>query len=76
MIRRRQRKQPGDKMEQKFKLVTANTMELFEERLNAFIGSLGLDDVVVDVKFQTSVLGHRVEYSALVQYQQTQGWSA
>ncbi len=61
-------------MEPRFKLVSSNNFELFEERLNDFIGSLDRDDVIVDVKFSTSALGTTVEFSALVHYQRTEAW--
>ncbi|MEJ2666341.1 MAG: hypothetical protein P8Z81_04450 [Deinococcales bacterium] len=59
----------------KFKLVSSNNFELFEERLNDFISSLDRDDVVVDVKFATTALDMTVEFSALVHYQQTESWN-
>ncbi len=62
-------------MEPKFKLITSSGVDTFEERLNTFITSLGVDDIIVDVKFSTSATGQGVEYSALVYYQQTESWS-
>lgn len=62
-------------MEPKFKLITSNDLDIFQDRLNAFIGSLGLDDVIVDVKFSTTSTGSGVEFSALVHYQETEAWS-
>ena len=61
-------------MEAKFKLISSNNFELFENRLNDFIGSLDRDDVVVDVKFATAALNTTIEFSALVHYQQTESW--
>jgi hypothetical protein len=61
-------------MEPKFKLISSNSMDLFEERLNRFVSSLGVDDIIVDVKFFTTAAGQSIEYSALVHYQRTQGW--
>ncbi|HKI58341.1 MAG TPA: hypothetical protein VKA00_03855 [Trueperaceae bacterium] len=61
-------------MEPKFKLVSSNNFELFEERLNDFVASLARDDVIVDVKFSTASLDMTVEYCALVHYQQTESW--
>ncbi len=61
-------------MEPKFKLITSNDIDIFQERLNGFISSLGLDDIIVDVKFSTTSLGSGVEFSALVHYQETKGW--
>lgn len=60
----------------KFKVVTSNSMERFEERLNAFIDSLDRDDIVVDVKFTTCRMSEStLEYTALVQYQKTESWA-
>jgi hypothetical protein len=63
-------------MEPRFKLISSNNFELFEERLNEFIGSLDRDDVIVDVKFSTAALSSTVEFSALVHYQRTESWEA
>ena len=61
-------------MDPKFKLISSNIHELFEQRLDDFISSLSRDDVVVDVKFSTAPSGTSVEYSALVHYQTTSAW--
>ncbi|MDZ7705171.1 MAG: hypothetical protein U5L04_11885 [Trueperaceae bacterium] len=61
-------------MEPKFKLITSNDLDIFQDRLNAFIGSLGNDDIIVDVKFSTTGAGGGVEFSALVHYQETEAW--
>jgi len=61
-------------MEPKFKLISSNNFELFETRINDFVASLERDTVIVDVKFSTTALNTTVEYSALVHYQQTEGW--
>lgn len=61
-------------MTPKFKVISSNSVELFEERLNRFIAGLSLDDVIVDVKFSTAASGGTVEYSALIHYQQTERW--
>lgn len=61
-------------MDVNFKLVTSNSVEHFERRLNEFIASLSRDDVVVDVKFSTAAYGTGVEFSALVHYQTTSEW--
>ena len=58
-------------MEPKFKLISSNVHELFEQRLGDFIASLARDDIVVDIKFATTTFGSGVEYSALVYYQTT-----
>jgi len=57
-----------------FKLISSNVHELFEQRLKDFVDSLDRDAVIVDIKFATTGHGSSVEYSALVHYQETQGW--
>lgn len=59
----------------RFKLVTSNDIERFEQRLNDFVEQLDRDEMVVDVKFSTTAYGSGVEYSALVQTQKTESWS-
>ncbi len=61
-------------MEAKFKLVTSNDPDLFEQRLNDFVASLDRNDIVVDVKFATTALSVGIEYSAVVHYQATDDW--
>jgi len=61
-------------MEPKFKLISSNNFELFETRLNDFIASLDRDALIVDVKFSSAALDSTVEFSALVHYQETEGW--
>lgn len=58
----------------KFKLITSNSVERFEERLHEFIDQMDRDEMVVDVKFATAALGSSVEFTALVQYQKTEAW--
>ncbi len=58
-------------MSPRFKLVSSNNFDLFEERLNEFVESLPMDSTIVDIKFATAALHTTVEYSALVHYQQT-----
>jgi hypothetical protein len=57
-----------------FKLISSNNFDLFEERLNEFVAGLSSDVLIVDVKFSTAALSSSVEYSALVHFQQTEGW--
>jgi hypothetical protein len=60
----------------RFKLVTANEVELFEQRMNAFVDSLDRGDLIVDVEFATTgLVSGGVEFSALVRYQRTETWS-
>ena len=61
-------------MNAKFKLVSSNNYELFQERLDNFVASLGDDDVIVNVEFSTTALETTVEFSALIHYQQTEPW--
>ena len=62
-------------MAAKCKLISSNDFDLFEERLNAFLATLSAEEVVVDIGFATAVLANSVEYSALVQYRQTESWA-
>jgi hypothetical protein len=59
---------------QQFKVITSNSLELFEERLNDFVEQMNRDDIIVDVKFATTALSSTVEFSALIQYQTTETW--
>lgn len=59
----------------RFKLITSNSIDRFEERLAAYLDQLDRDEMVVDVKFTTAALGTTVEFSALVQTQKTESWS-
>ena len=62
-------------MNASFKLISSNSIDLFEERLRDFIAQLGPDDVIVDIKFSTTALSSTsVEFSALVHYQRTEAW--
>ena len=61
-------------MKAKFKLVSSNNYELFQERLDSFVASLADDDVIVDIEFSTAALDTTVEFSALIHYQQTEPW--
>ena len=62
-------------MTAKCKLVSANDYDLFERRLNDFLASLTSDEVIVDISFATAALSGSVEYSALVHYRHTEGWT-
>lgn len=62
-------------MDARVKLISAGGVDLFEERLQRFLESLDVDDVIVDIAFSTAALaGGGVEYSALVHYKPTRGW--
>jgi hypothetical protein len=56
----------------RFKLITSNSLELFEERINGYVAQLDRDESVVDVKFSTAQPGDSLEYTALVQTQKTE----
>lgn len=58
----------------KFKVITSNSLELFEERMNDFVDQMDRDEMIVDVKFATTALASTVEFSALVQYQKPESW--
>lgn len=59
----------------RFKVITSNSVERFEERLKDYIDQLDRDELVVDVKFATVALPNSIEFSALVQTQKTESWS-
>lgn len=59
----------------RFKVITSNSLELFEQRLAAYLDQLDRDEMVVDVKFTTAALQSSIEFSALVQTQKTESWS-
>ena len=61
-------------MSTKFKLISSNSYDLFEERLNEFVTSLSPNDLIIDIKFATTALSSSVEYSALLHYQKTESW--
>jgi hypothetical protein len=61
-------------MNPKFKLISSNNFDLFEERLNEFVEDLPTDSTIVDIKFATAALHTTVEYSALVHYQRAENW--
>jgi len=53
----------------RFKVITSNSLELFEERLNRYVEQLDRDEYVIDTKFATVSLGETIEYTALLQTQ-------
>jgi hypothetical protein len=50
----------------RFKLITSNSLELFEERINGYVEQLDRDENVIDVQFSTVSLGETIEYTALL----------
>jgi hypothetical protein len=59
----------------KFKLISSNRFDLFEERLADFGAALAADDIIVDIKFATAAISATIEYSALIHYQTTERWA-
>jgi hypothetical protein len=56
-----------------FKLITSNSLELFEERINGYVEQLDRDEVVADVHFSTVSLGETIEYTALLRIEKGAG---
>ena len=61
-------------MTPQFKLISSNSLDLFEERMNDFVSGLSKEAVIVDINFSTTAFSSTVEYSALIQYKQTESW--
>jgi hypothetical protein len=59
----------------KFKVISSNSFDRFEERLNDFVEGMDRDEVIIDLSFQTCALQNSVEFSALIRYQKTEAWS-
>jgi hypothetical protein len=58
-----------------FKLVSAPDQEIFQQRLNDFIGDLGEHVAIGHINFDTTAMENgQIMYSALVGYSQTQEW--
>ncbi|HHO55872.1 MAG TPA: hypothetical protein ENK21_05740 [Trueperaceae bacterium] len=62
-------------MSSKFKLITSNSVERFEERMADFLALLEPDDIIADIEFSTVALPNSVEYSALIHYTRTEKWA-
>jgi len=62
-------------MSSKFKLITSNSVERFEERMADFLALLEPDDIIADIKFSTVALTSSVEYTALIHYTRTEKWA-
>lgn len=62
-------------MSSKFKLITSNSVERFEERMADFLALLEPDDIIADIKFSTVALSNSVEYTALIHYTRTEKWA-
>lgn len=61
-------------MASKFKLITSNSVERFEERLADFLALLEPDDIISDIEFSTVGLTNSIEFSALIHYSRTEKW--
>ncbi len=62
-------------MRHEMKVVTANDVSLFEERLARTLEALPADAVVVEVGFDTTALpSGAIQFSALVHLQTTETW--
>lgn len=57
-----------------FKLISSNSLDLFEERMNEFVKNLPANSIIVEISFSTAPTTSSIEYSALIHYQATQGW--
>ncbi len=62
-------------MTSKFKLITSNSVERFEERLADFLALLEPDDIIADIEFSTVGLTSSIEYSVLIHYTRTEKWA-
>lgn len=58
----------------RFRVITANDPDIFQERLNRFVAELAEDTVLVDVKFAANAQGGQATYTALVQYKTVEAW--
>jgi hypothetical protein len=57
----------------RFKVITGNDPDIFQERLNRFVESLPEDVVLVEVKFAVAE-GSSPLFAALVQYKEVEAW--
>jgi hypothetical protein len=57
----------------RFKVITGNDPDIFQERLNRFVESLPEDVVLVEVKFAVAE-GSSPLFAALVQYKEEEAW--
>lgn len=62
-------------MTSKFKLITSNSVERFEERVEDFLALLEPDDIIANIEFSTTSLNSSVEYSVLIHYTRTEKWA-
>lgn len=57
----------------RFKVITGNDQDIFQERLNRFVEELPENVVLVDVKFSVAE-GPSPLFAALVQYKEVEVW--
>uniref|UniRef100_A0A7C2C074 Uncharacterized protein n=1 Tax=Thermus islandicus TaxID=540988 RepID=A0A7C2C074_9DEIN len=57
----------------RFKVITGNDPDIFQERLNRFVEGLPENVVLVEVKFSVSE-GPPPLFAALVQYKEVEAW--
>ncbi|TBH20560.1 hypothetical protein [Thermus thermamylovorans] len=57
----------------RFRVITANDPDIFQERLDRFVQDLPEDVVLVEVKFSVAE-GPPPLFAALVQYKEVQAW--
>ncbi|WP_018110606.1 hypothetical protein [Thermus igniterrae] len=57
----------------RFKVITANDPDIFQERLNRFVEDLPENTVLVEVRFAVAE-GSAPLFAALVQYKEVEAW--
>ncbi|MCS6867952.1 MAG: hypothetical protein NZ846_07785 [Thermus sp.] len=57
----------------RFKLITGNDPDIFQERLNRFVQDLPENVVLVEVKFSVAE-GPSPLFAALLQYKEVEAW--
>lgn len=57
----------------RFKVITANDQDIFQERLNRFVEDLPENTVLVEVRFAVAQ-GPSPLLAALVQYKEVEAW--
>lgn len=58
----------------RFRVITANDPDIFQERLNRFVEELAEDTMIVDIKFATGTQAGQQIYTALVQFKTVEAW--
>lgn len=57
----------------RFKVITANDPDIFQERLNRFVEDLPENTVLVEVRFAVAESASPL-FAALVQYKEVEAW--